>query len=221
MNIDMHVLCPGPVQACASEIPPYGLGTGICHHSWQRHLSPQQCRFPSPAAPFSIPSSAISILSNAIFIFSSAIFHPQQLHLHPLAVPFSSLIEAMQRRLRQNKSHAKKLSGTGHSNLADLYTVMIQICSRHLGSCLLLLQSDLIAFLAHSVHKRNWLTAAQPLLSAMPNMTRACRSEHTLPVTSIHVGAGQANAIAVTASLDRSCKIWSLAQGKQCTFRPA
>lgn len=38
-------------------------------------------------------------------------------------------------------------------------------------------------------------------------------SEHTLPVTSIHVGAGQANAIAVTASLDRSCKIWSLAQG--------
>lgn len=41
-----------------------------------------------------------------------------------------------------------------------------------------------------------------------------CRSEHTLPVTSIHVGLGQANAIAVTASLDRSCKIWSLAQGK-------
>ncbi|KAL0027630.1 hypothetical protein WJX79_003997 [Trebouxia sp. C0005] len=38
-------------------------------------------------------------------------------------------------------------------------------------------------------------------------------SEHTLPVTSIHVGAGQANAIAITASLDRSCKIWSLAQG--------
>lgn len=38
-------------------------------------------------------------------------------------------------------------------------------------------------------------------------------SEHTLPISSIHVGAGHTNAIAVTASLDRSCKIWSLAQG--------
>lgn len=47
-------------------------------------------------------------------------------------------------------------------------------------------------------------------------MLLQCRSEHTLPVTSIHVGAGQANALAVTCSLDRSCKIWSLAQGKAC-----
>ena len=33
-------------------------------------------------------------------------------------------------------------------------------------------------------------------------------------MTSIHVGAGQANALAITSSLDRSCKIWSLAQGE-------
>ena len=45
-----------------------------------------------------------------------------------------------------------------------------------------------------------------------------CRSEHTLPVTSIHVGAGQANALAITSSLDRSCKIWGLAQGEHHCF---
>lgn len=44
------------------------------------------------------------------------------------------------------------------------------------------------------------------------------RSEHTLPVTSIHAGAGQANALAVTSSLDRSCKIWGLAHGRHHCF---
>lgn len=39
-----------------------------------------------------------------------------------------------------------------------------------------------------------------------------CRSAHTLPITSLYCGMG-ANPIVVTASLDRSCRIWSLAQG--------
>ncbi len=39
------------------------------------------------------------------------------------------------------------------------------------------------------------------------------RSEHSLPITSIHCGLGEANAIIATASLDRTCKIWSLASG--------
>jgi hypothetical protein len=38
------------------------------------------------------------------------------------------------------------------------------------------------------------------------------RSEHTLPITGLYCGMG-ANPIVVTASLDRSCKVWSLAQG--------
>ncbi|BDA48951.1 WD repeat-containing protein 18 [Coccomyxa sp. Obi] len=37
-------------------------------------------------------------------------------------------------------------------------------------------------------------------------------SEHTLPITSLYCGIG-ANPIVITASLDRSCKTWSLAQG--------
>ncbi|CAL8463828.1 g3362 [Coccomyxa elongata] len=37
-------------------------------------------------------------------------------------------------------------------------------------------------------------------------------SEHTLPITSLYCGMG-ANPIVVTVSLDRSCKVWSLAQG--------
>lgn len=45
-----------------------------------------------------------------------------------------------------------------------------------------------------------------------------CRSEHTLPVTCIHIGAGQVNALAITSSLDRSCKIWGLAQGEFYNF---
>ena len=45
-----------------------------------------------------------------------------------------------------------------------------------------------------------------------------CRSEHTLPVTCIHIGAGQVNALAITSSLDRSCKIWGLAQGEYYKF---
>jgi WD40 repeat protein len=42
----------------------------------------------------------------------------------------------------------------------------------------------------------------------------AHRSEHTLPVTSMYLGFGEANAILVTASLDRSLKIWQLATGQ-------
>jgi pre-rRNA-processing protein IPI3 len=40
------------------------------------------------------------------------------------------------------------------------------------------------------------------------------RAEHTLPVTSVLLGLGEVNAIAVTASLDRTAKIWQLATGK-------
>jgi WD40 repeat protein len=40
-----------------------------------------------------------------------------------------------------------------------------------------------------------------------------CRSEHTLPVTSIHLGCGEGSALLATASLDRSVKLWSLATG--------
>ncbi|KAL3153211.1 hypothetical protein ABBQ38_011961 [Trebouxia sp. C0009 RCD-2024] len=54
---------------------------------------------------------------------------------------------------------------------------------------------------------------SQQVLQQQPPTPLYSWSEHTLPVTSIHAGAGQANALAVTASLDRSCKIWSLAQG--------
>lgn len=54
---------------------------------------------------------------------------------------------------------------------------------------------------------------SQQAMQQQPPAPLYAWSEHTLPVTSIHVGAGQANALAVTCSLDRSCKIWSLAQG--------
>jgi hypothetical protein len=40
-----------------------------------------------------------------------------------------------------------------------------------------------------------------------------CRSDHSLPVTSVCCGRGEANAIVASASLDRSVKLWSLATG--------
>lgn len=39
-------------------------------------------------------------------------------------------------------------------------------------------------------------------------------SEHTLPVTALHVGMGEAGAVVATASLDRSVRLLSLATGK-------
>jgi pre-rRNA-processing protein IPI3 len=42
-------------------------------------------------------------------------------------------------------------------------------------------------------------------------------SDHTLPVTGLFVGAGGANAIVATSSLDHSCHIYSLGQGVQLT----
>lgn len=42
-------------------------------------------------------------------------------------------------------------------------------------------------------------------------------TEHALPVTAVHVGRGGANARVYTASLDRTCKIWSL-NGKQSLY---
>ncbi|KAL0017412.1 hypothetical protein SO802_004481 [Lithocarpus litseifolius] len=39
-------------------------------------------------------------------------------------------------------------------------------------------------------------------------------SEHTLRVTDIVVGYGGSNAIIVSASVDRTCKVWSLSKGK-------
>lgn len=46
----------------------------------------------------------------------------------------------------------------------------------------------------------------------------ACRSEHTLSITALRVGVG-ANPVVATASLDRSCKLWSLAQGARPAWR--
>ena len=43
-------------------------------------------------------------------------------------------------------------------------------------------------------------------------MTAGCRSDHTLPVTSIHCGRGVSPVVATT-SLDQTCKIYSLADG--------
>ncbi|KAF8062631.1 Wdr18 [Scenedesmus sp. PABB004] len=39
-------------------------------------------------------------------------------------------------------------------------------------------------------------------------------SEHTLPVTALHVGAGEGSALLATASLDRTVKLWALATGQ-------
>ncbi|KAF6262097.1 quinon protein alcohol dehydrogenase-like superfamily [Scenedesmus sp. NREL 46B-D3] len=39
-------------------------------------------------------------------------------------------------------------------------------------------------------------------------------SEHTLPVTCIHLGCGEGSALLATASLDRCVKLWSLATGQ-------
>ncbi|XP_046843725.1 WD repeat-containing protein 18-like [Xenia sp. Carnegie-2017] len=39
-------------------------------------------------------------------------------------------------------------------------------------------------------------------------------SEHSLPITSIHVGRGGKHANVVTSSLDHTCKLWSLSSGK-------
>ena len=61
MNIDMHVLCPGPVQAGASEI----------------------------SAMVWVLEFAI-ILGSATFVPSSAIFHPQQRRFPSPAVPLQS-----------------------------------------------------------------------------------------------------------------------------------
>lgn len=55
--------------------------------------------------------------------------------------------------------------------------------------------------------------AHQPGMQQQPINPRHSWSQHTLPVTDIHVGAGQLNAIAITASLDRTCRVWSIAQG--------
>lgn len=43
-------------------------------------------------------------------------------------------------------------------------------------------------------------------------MIAGCRSDHTLPVTSIHCGRG-VSPVVVTTSLDQTCKIYSLADG--------
>lgn len=43
---------------------------------------------------------------------------------------------------------------------------------------------------------------------------RICRSEHTLPVTSMYIGFGENSALLVTASLDRTVKLWSLTTGR-------
>lgn len=40
------------------------------------------------------------------------------------------------------------------------------------------------------------------------------RSDHTLPVTCLHLGMGEGSAVLVTASLDHSIKLWSLATGQ-------
>lgn len=39
-------------------------------------------------------------------------------------------------------------------------------------------------------------------------------SDHTLPVTCLHLGMGEGSAVLVTASLDRSVKLWALATGQ-------
>ena len=39
------------------------------------------------------------------------------------------------------------------------------------------------------------------------------RSEHTLPVTALYCGVGLADPLVASVSLDRSCKVYSLAQG--------
>ena len=45
-------------------------------------------------------------------------------------------------------------------------------------------------------------------------------SEHTLPVTALLCGAGAADPFVASASIDRTCKIYSLAQGGPPTFGP-
>jgi WD40 repeat protein len=40
-----------------------------------------------------------------------------------------------------------------------------------------------------------------------------CRSQHTLPVTGLAVGAGEANPRVVTCSMDQTCRVWSTATG--------
>ena len=48
-----------------------------------------------------------------------------------------------------------------------------------------------------------------------------CRSQHTLPVTSICIGSGATNVILASVSLDRTCKLWSLAQGAYTRLLPS
>lgn len=41
----------------------------------------------------------------------------------------------------------------------------------------------------------------------------ACRTQHTLPVTGLAVGAGEASPRVVTCSRDQTCRVWSTASG--------
>ena len=40
-----------------------------------------------------------------------------------------------------------------------------------------------------------------------------CRSQHTLPVTDLCLGATPSNTVLASVSADQSCKIWNLATG--------
>ena len=51
------------------------------------------------------------------------------------------------------------------------------------------------------------------ILSCLVLVTVLCRSDHTLPITAIACGFGGATSILVSASLDHTCKIWSLGTG--------
>ncbi len=53
-----------------------------------------------------------------------------------------------------------------------------------------------------------WQLAGAPSLRPLHSW-----SDHTLPVTALAVGAGEANAVVASASLDRSVKVRSLVQG--------
>jgi pre-rRNA-processing protein IPI3 len=63
----------------------------------------------------------------------------------------------------------------------------------------------LMEVLDASTTHNSWNPNPQPLHSL---------SQHTLPVTSICVGSGATNVILASVSLDRTCKLWSLAQGR-------
>lgn len=52
-----------------------------------------------------------------------------------------------------------------------------------------------------------------PTLNPNPKCA-ARRTDHTLPITALHCGMGEGTALVATASLDRSCKLWSMATGQ-------